>query len=66
MKQDHYAFASELRDLGGPFSSVKVDAGYTDYEHREIEEGEVHTTSRTKATKRASKPATNRSGRWKG
>jgi iron complex outermembrane receptor protein len=42
MQQDHYAFASELRDLDGPFSSVKVDAGYTDYEHREIEEGEVH------------------------
>ena len=26
MEQDHYAFASELRDLDGPFSSVKVDA----------------------------------------
>ncbi|WP_410951777.1 TonB-dependent receptor [Pseudomonas sp. S1(2024)] len=48
MKQDHYAFASELRDLDGPFTSIKVDAGYTDYEHREIEEGEVHTTFRNK------------------
>src|SRR5690606_16553508 len=48
MQQDHYGFASELRDLQGPFSSVKVDAGYTDYEHREIESGEVHTTFKNK------------------
>nr|WP_314488382.1 TonB-dependent receptor [uncultured Pseudomonas sp.] len=48
MQQDHYAFASELRDLEGPFSSVKLDAGYTDYQHREIEEGEVHTTFKNK------------------
>ncbi len=48
MQQDHYGFASELRDLDGPFSSVKVDAGYTDYEHREIEQGEVHTTFKNK------------------
>ena len=44
MKQDHYAFASELRNLDGIFSSVKLDAGYTDYEHREIEGGETGTT----------------------
>jgi iron complex outermembrane receptor protein len=56
MQQDHYAFASELRDLDGPFSSVKVDAGYTDYEHREIEAAKCTPPSRTKATKRASKP----------
>lgn len=48
MQQDHYAFASEVRDLAGPFSSVKFDAGYTDYQHREIEGGEVHTTFRNK------------------
>ncbi|MGC7839230.1 TonB-dependent receptor [Pseudomonas wayambapalatensis] len=48
MQQDHYAFASELRELEGPFSSIKVDAGYTDYQHREIEEGEVHTTFKNK------------------
>jgi len=48
MKQDHYAFASELRDLDGPFTSVKLDAGYTDYEHREIEDGEVGTTFKNK------------------
>lgn len=44
MHQDHYAFSSEVRNLEGPFSSVKVDAGYTDYEHKEIDDGEVGTT----------------------
>ncbi len=48
MEQDHYAFTSQFRDLDGPFSSVKLDAGYTDYQHREIEEGEVHTTFKNK------------------
>jgi iron complex outermembrane receptor protein len=48
MKQDHYAFASELRNLDGPFSSLKFDAGYTDYEHREIEDGETGTVFKNK------------------
>lgn len=48
MQQDHYAFASEIRDLDGPFTSVKLDAGYTDYQHREIEGGEVGTTFKNK------------------
>ncbi|NBF05122.1 TonB-dependent receptor [Pseudomonas sp. Fl5BN2] len=48
MKQDHYAFASELRNLQGPFSSLKFNAGYTDYEHREIEGGETGTTFKNK------------------
>ncbi|UWF51949.1 TonB-dependent receptor [Pseudomonas sp. N3-W] len=48
MQQEHYAFASEMRNLDGPFSSVKVDAGYTDYQHREIEGGEVGTTFKNK------------------
>ncbi|MDZ5603548.1 TonB-dependent receptor [Pseudomonas sp. RP23018S] len=48
MQQDHYAFASQLRDLDGPFTSVKFDAGYTDYQHREIESDEVHTTFKNK------------------
>jgi iron complex outermembrane receptor protein len=48
MQQDHYAFASELRNLAGPFSSVKLDAAYTDYLHREIEDGEVGTTFKNK------------------
>jgi len=48
MQQEHYAFASEIRNLAGPFTSVKLDAGYTDYEHREIEGGEVGTTFKNK------------------
>ncbi|MFJ4142381.1 TonB-dependent receptor [Pseudomonas sp. NPDC089734] len=48
MQQEHYAFASEIRNLYGPFTSVKLDAGYTDYEHREIEGGEVGTTFKNK------------------
>ncbi len=48
MQQEHYAFASEIRNLSGPFTSVKLDAGYTDYEHREIEGGEVGTTFKNK------------------
>jgi iron complex outermembrane receptor protein len=48
MQQDHYAFASEIRDLAGPFTSVKLDAGYTDYQHKEIEDGEVGTTFKNK------------------
>lgn len=48
MEQEHYAFASEIRNLAGPFSSVKMDAGYTEYEHREIEGGEVGTTFKNK------------------
>lgn len=44
MEQRHYAMESEVRDLSGPFASVKFNAGYTEYEHREIEDGEVGTT----------------------
>lgn len=48
MEQDHYAFASEVRNLSGPFTSVKLDAGYTDYKHMEIEHGEIGTTFKNK------------------
>ncbi|MDO2306183.1 hypothetical protein Q2463_27115, partial [Escherichia coli] len=41
MQQDRYAFASEIRDLEGPFTSLKLDAAYTKYEHKEIEDGET-------------------------
>ncbi|BAP43315.1 TonB-dependent outermembrane receptor [Pseudomonas sp. StFLB209] len=43
MEQRHYALASEIRDLEGPFSSVKLNFGHTRYEHREIEDGETGT-----------------------
>jgi len=48
MQQEHYGFASEVRNLEGPFTSVKLDAGYTDYEHREIEDGETGTLFKNK------------------
>ncbi len=46
MHQDHVAFASEVRNLRGPFSQLKFDVGYTDYEHKEIDNGETSTTFR--------------------
>jgi len=46
MHQDHVAFASEVRNLRGPFSQLKFDFGYTDYEHKEIDNGETSTTFR--------------------
>ncbi len=46
MHQDHVALASEVRNLQGPFSQLKFDFGYTDYEHREIDNGETSTTFR--------------------
>ena len=46
MHQDHVALASEVRNLQGPISQLKFDFGYTDYEHREIDNGETSTTFR--------------------
>ncbi|NML30503.1 TonB-dependent receptor [Paraburkholderia sp. G-4-1-8] len=46
MHQDHVAFASEVRNLSGPFSQLKFNFGYTDYEHREIDNGVTGTTFR--------------------
>lgn len=46
MHQDHVAFASEVRNLQGPIERVKFDFGYTDYEHREIDDGVTGTTFR--------------------
>ncbi|MCB5190160.1 TonB-dependent receptor [Methylobacillus arboreus] len=44
MKSDRWDFASELRDLGSIINKVKVRMAHTDYEHRELEDGEVGTT----------------------
>jgi iron complex outermembrane receptor protein len=46
MHQDHIAAASEIRDLQGPFSQLKFNFAYTDYEHKEIDNGETGTTFR--------------------
>jgi iron complex outermembrane receptor protein len=48
MQQKQTNFASEVRDLEGPFSSLKLDIGHTEYLHREIEGGEVGTTFKNK------------------
>lgn len=48
MEQEHYAFASEIRNLSGPFTSVHLDAGYTEHEPAEIDDGEVGTTLKNK------------------
>lgn len=48
MKQNNYNFDSEIRDLDGPFKSVKLKSSYTDYKHSEIEDGEVGTTFKNK------------------
>lgn len=43
MHQERFGLAGELRDLDGWFSSVKVNFAYTDYQHKEIEDGETGT-----------------------
>jgi iron complex outermembrane receptor protein len=44
LRQQRLALASEIRDLSGPFSALKFNFGYTDYEHKEIENGQTGTT----------------------
>jgi iron complex outermembrane receptor protein len=44
MKSDRWDVASEFTDLGGIIHRVKFRMAYTDYEHSELEDGEVGTT----------------------
>ncbi|VVD64333.1 putative TonB-dependent receptor [Pandoraea terrigena] len=44
LRQQRLALAGEVRDLSGPITALKFDFGYTDYEHKEIENGETGTT----------------------
>ncbi|SNU81045.1 TonB-dependent receptor [Pandoraea sputorum] len=44
LRQQRLALASEVRNLSGPFTAFKFDFGYTDYEHKEIENGVTGTT----------------------
>jgi len=44
LRQQRLALASEVRNLSGPFTALKFNFGYTDYEHKEIENGETGTT----------------------
>ncbi|OZI65085.1 TonB-dependent receptor [Bordetella genomosp. 1] len=43
LRQQRFNAAGELRDLGGLFTRVTVGFGYTDYQHKEIEDGETGT-----------------------
>lgn len=44
MRQQHLALASEVRNLAGPITALKFNFGFTDYEHKEIEDGVDGTT----------------------
>jgi iron complex outermembrane receptor protein len=44
MDNDRVDFASEIRDLGTFFDRAKFRAAYTDYMHKEIEDGTINTT----------------------
>ncbi|SHH80198.1 iron complex outermembrane recepter protein [Pollutimonas bauzanensis] len=43
MRQERFGLAGEIRDLEGPFKSIKGNFAYTDYEHKEIDDGETGT-----------------------
>jgi iron complex outermembrane receptor protein len=43
MDNDRFDFASEIRDLGSFFNRAKFRAAYTDYIHKEIENGAINT-----------------------
>ncbi|HEY4713553.1 MAG TPA: TonB-dependent receptor [Aquirhabdus sp.] len=48
MDQTKLAFASEIKNLSGPIRGVKVNVAYTDYQHQELDQGEVGTTFKNK------------------
>ena len=48
MRQERLAFASEVRNLSGPFTKLKFDFAYTDYRHKEVDNGETATTFRNR------------------
>ncbi|OGV76737.1 MAG: TonB-dependent receptor [Methylotenera sp. RIFCSPLOWO2_02_FULL_45_14] len=44
MKSDRWDFASEFSDLGNIINRAKLRLAHTDYQHQELENGEVGTT----------------------
>ena len=38
-RRDHVGFASEVKGMGGALQALRLNANYTDYEHKEIEGG---------------------------
>lgn len=48
MDRDRYALSGEVRDLSGPFTTLRAQVNHTNYQHQEIEDtGEVGTTFKT-------------------
>ena len=50
LEQDRWQFLSELNVSAGLLSKIDTKIAYTDYEHREIEEGEVGTVFANETT----------------
>lgn len=48
MDSGRWDFASEIREIASPIERVKVRLAHTDYQHQEIEDGEVGTTFRNR------------------
>jgi iron complex outermembrane receptor protein len=44
MHQERFGATGQVRDLDGPFKSIKFDFAYTDYQHKEIDDGVTGTT----------------------
>lgn len=44
MQSDRWDFASEIRELGNVVERIKFKLAHTDYQHQELENGEVGTT----------------------
>ncbi|WP_102797698.1 TonB-dependent receptor domain-containing protein [Bowmanella denitrificans] len=44
LKQDRFQAVADWMNLSGPFQAVHWHSGYTDYQHSEIEDGQVGTT----------------------
>ncbi|OWT80042.1 MULTISPECIES: TonB-dependent receptor [unclassified Achromobacter] len=43
MRQERFGASGEIRDLDGFFKSIKADFAYTDYQHKEVDDGETGT-----------------------
>jgi len=51
MKREHVGLSGEVRDLGGPLRTLRVQLNHTDYRHEEVEgTGEIGTTFKTRGT----------------
>ncbi|OZI34947.1 TonB-dependent receptor [Bordetella genomosp. 10] len=44
MHQERFGASGEIRDLDGFFTKLKADFAYTDYQHKEVDDGETGTT----------------------